>query len=133
MATMNSPETRTMIAGEDLSAAQFHFVTLENDSFVDLADTEGEAVFGVCLNDDADAAGKAVTVAIRGRVLVEAGAAITAGDLLFTNAAGEAINGTTASGATDIPVAYALEDGVDGQNIAVELFGPGNPATVDNS
>jgi hypothetical protein len=131
MATNNSVETRTMLAGEDLSSSQFHFCTLEADGYVDLADSAGEQVFGVILSQEADAEGDAVTVAIRGRVSVEAGGSITAGDMIYTNAAGEAVN--SGGTATDKPCAFALEDGVDGQVIAVELFGPGNYAVVDNS
>ena len=49
MATMQSRDTRTFVAGEDLSAAQFKFVTLESDGQVDLADTAGENCIGVLL------------------------------------------------------------------------------------
>ena len=42
MAVMQSRDNRTFIAGEDLSSAQFKFVTLESDGQVDLADSAGE-------------------------------------------------------------------------------------------
>jgi len=121
MAVMQTRDTRTFEAGEDLSSAQFHFVTLEADGQVDLADSAGEQCIGVLLNDP-DTAGYAATVAISGKVMVEAGAAVTAGDALQTNAAGEAI--TAASG--DYVMGFALEDGVDGQIIAMELIQGGN-------
>lgn len=120
MAVMQSRDTRTEIAGEDLSSAQFKFVTLEADGQVDLADAAGEAVYGVCIAGAA--AGRAVTVIRSGSVMVEAGAAVTAGDQLQTNAAGEAI--TAASG--DVVVGVAKEDGVDGQIIEIELITGGN-------
>lgn len=121
MAVMQTRDTRTFEAGEDLSAAQFHFVTLEADGQVDLADSAGENCIGVLLNAPA-AAGRAATVAMTGRVMVEAGDAVTAGDALQSNAAGEAI--TAATG--DYVMGYALEDGVDGQIIAMELIQGGN-------
>ena len=80
MAVMQSRDTRTFIAGEDLSSAQFKFVTLEADGQVDLADAAGERAIGVLLNEPT--AGKAATVAMTGKVMVEAGASVTAGDAL---------------------------------------------------
>lgn len=44
MAVMQSRDNRTFIAGEDLSSAQFKFVTLESDGQVDLADSAGETL-----------------------------------------------------------------------------------------
>jgi hypothetical protein len=66
MAVMQSRDTRTFIAGEDLSSAQFKFVTLESDGQVDLADSAGENAIGVCLVGGA--AGAAVTVVVSGKV-----------------------------------------------------------------
>lgn len=121
MAVMQTRDTRSMEAGEDLSAAQFHFVTLESDGKVDLADSAGENCYGILLNKP-DAADKAATVAISGRCLVEAGGTVAAGAALQTNATGEAI--TAATG--DYVMGYALEAGVDGQIIAMELIQGGN-------
>ena len=120
MAVMQSRDTRTMIAGEDLSAAQFKFVTLEADGQIDLADAAGERALGVLLNKPT--AGAAATVAMTGKVMVEAGASVTAGDQLQTDAAGDAI--TAAAG--DVVMGYALEDAVDGQIFAMELIQGGN-------
>ena len=53
MATMQSRDTRTFVAGEDLSAAQFKFVTLEAGNVVDLADSAGENCVGVLLVEGA--------------------------------------------------------------------------------
>ena len=125
MATMLSRDTRTFEAGEDLSAAQFHFVTLEADGQVDLADADAENCIGVLLNNP-DAAGKAATVVVSGRVLVEAGGAITAGDAVATNNAGEAIELTDSSSATAVTMGYAVEDAVDGQIFTIELIQGGN-------
>lgn len=120
MAVMQSRDTRTFIAGEDLSSAQFKFVTLEADGQVDLADAAGERAIGVLLNEPT--AGKAATVAMTGKVMVEAGASVTAGDALQTDANGDAI--TAATG--DYVMGYALEDAVDGQVFAIELIQGGN-------
>lgn len=124
MATYNTDNVRTFIAGESLAAAQYHFVTLEADGFVDLADADAEQCIGVLMNKPAS--GEAATVALTGRVLVEAGGVITAGDEVVTNAAGEAVELTTSASATAITMGYALEDGVDGQIIAIELIQGGN-------
>ena len=120
MAVIQTRDTRTFIAGEDLSAAQFKFVTLESDGQVDLADAAGENCIGVCLVGGA--AGAAVTVAISGKVMVEAGGTIAAGAAVQTDANGDAL--TAATG--DYVMGYALEAGVDGQIIAIELIQGGN-------
>lgn len=122
MAVMQSRDTRTFIAGEDLSSAQFKFVTLEADGQVDLADAAGENCVGVCLVGAG--AGKAVTVAMTGKVMVTAGGTIAAGDEVATDAAGDAVTATTGN----IVMGYATEAGVDGQIIAIELIQGGNAA-----
>lgn len=120
MAVMQTRDTRSFIAGVDLSSAQFKFVTLESDGFVDLANSAGENCIGVCLAGAA--AGNAVTVAISGKVMITAGGTVAAGAALQTDAAGDAI--TAATG--DYVMGYALEAGVDGQIIAMELIQGGN-------
>jgi len=120
MAVIQTRDTRTFIAGENLASAQFKFVTLESDGQVDLADSAGENAIGVCLVGGA--AGAAVTVAISGKVMVEAGGTIAAGAAIQTDADGNAL--TAASG--DVVLGYALEAGVDGQIIAIELIPGGN-------
>jgi hypothetical protein len=121
MAVIQTRDTRSFEAGEDLSAAQFKFVTLESDGQVDLADSAGENCIGVLLNNP-DAAGKAATVAISGKVMITCGGTVAAGAALQTDASGDAI--TAASG--DYVMGYALEAGVDGQIIAMELIQGGN-------
>jgi hypothetical protein len=121
MATVEGRFNRTYIAGTDLSAAQFHFVALAADGEVDLAG-DGVVVAGVLLNKPL--VSNAATVAFFGRVIVEAGATVTAGDAVTSNAAGEVI--TAATG--DIIAGYARESGVDGQIIAIDLINGGNAA-----
>ena len=120
MAVMQSRDTRTMIAGEDLSAAQFKFVTLEADGQIDLADADGENCLGVLLNKPT--AGAAATVVVSGKVMVVAASAITAGDEIAVDAAGEAQELTDSASATAVTMGYALEDAVDGQIFAMELI-----------
>jgi len=129
MAVMQSRDTRTFIAGEDLSSAQFKFVTLEADGQVDLADADAENCIGVLINDPA--AAEAATVVISGKVLVTAGGAVTAGDAVVTDTSGDAVELTTSSSATAVTMGYALEDAVDGQIFAIELIQGGN--TSDQS
>jgi len=121
MAVMQSRDTRTFEAGEDLSSAQFKFVTLEADGQVDLADADGERAIGVLLNKP-DAAGKAATVAVSGKVMVVAASAITAGDEIASDASGEAQELSDSSSATAVTLGYALEDAVDGQVFAMEFI-----------
>ncbi len=122
MAVMQSRDNRTFIAGEDLSAAQFKFVTLESDGQVDLADSAGENAIGVCLAGAT--AGNAVTVCISGSVIVTAGGTIAAGAAVQTDASGDAL--TAASG--DVILGYAREAAVDGQIIEIEMIQGGNLA-----
>ena len=120
MAVMQYRDNRTFIAGEDLSAAQFKFVTLESDGQVDLADSAGENAIGVCLVGGA--AGAAVTVCVSGSVMVEAGGTIAAGAAVQTGADCTALAAATG----DVVMGYAREAGVDGHIIEIELIQGGN-------
>ena len=120
MATEQSRNTRTFVAGEDLSAAQFKFVTLEADGQVDLADTAGENCIGVLRTEGE--AGQAVAVLVDGPVIVEAGGTVTNGATVATDATGRAVDATT----NDIIMGYAMEAGVAGQKIQIELIQGGN-------
>ena len=122
MATMQSRNTRTFVAGEDLSTAQFKFVTLEADGEVDLADSAGENCVGVLLVEGG--ATRAVTVVIDGSTIVECGGTVTAGGAVATDGTGRAVDATS----TDIIMGYAREAGVAGQRIEIELIQGGNAA-----
>ena len=122
MAVQESRDTRTFIAGEDLSSSQFKFVTLESDGQVDLADSAGENCIGVVINDPAS--GGEATVVVSGKTVVTAGGTIAAGASIATDASGDAVTASTGN----IVMGYALEAGVDGQVIAVELIQGGNAA-----
>lgn len=104
MTTMQKVGSVTLEAGGDLSAAQFTFVELASDGQVDQVASAGGDAVGVLLNDPA-AAGRAAEVAIMGIAKVKAGAALTAGDRVQSDASGKAI--TAASG--DIVLGRALD------------------------
>ena len=116
MAVTQSRDTRSLIAGEDLSSHQFRFVTLESDGQIDKADAAGEKCFGVLENDPAS--GGEATVVVQGQTRIVCGGTVAAGAELQTDASGEAI--TAAAG--DVVMGYAMEAGVDGQVIAMELI-----------
>jgi hypothetical protein len=120
MAVMQSRDNRTFIAGENLSTAQFKFVTLESTGSVILANSAGEQCIGVCLVGAAS--GNAVTVTRSGSVMVIAGGNINAGAAITTTAAGLAL--TAAAGNTIM--GYAKEGGVLNQVIEIELISGGN-------
>ena len=122
MATEQSRNTRTFVAGEDLSTAQFKFVTLEADGQVDLADSAGENCIGVLRTEGA--AGVAVAVLVDGPVIVECGGTVTNGGAVATDATGRAVDATS----TDIIMGYAMEAGVTNQKIQIELIQGGNAA-----
>lgn len=103
-------------AGQDLSAKQYHFVTIASDGQVD-ATGDGLLAHGV-LQNDPSAAGQGATVRISGVTKVYAGGACTRGGLVSSTAAGRAVN--TVSG--DFALGVALETGTnDGDIISVKL------------
>lgn len=120
MAVMQSRDNRTLIAGADLSSAQFKFVTLEAGGAVIVANSAGENALGVCLVGGAS--GNAVTVCVGGSVMITAGGTIAAGDKVATTAAGKAATAATGN----YVLGYAREAGVDGQIIEIELIQGGN-------
>ena len=113
MAFTENMQTRSYVAGSDLSAKQFRFVSLAADGAVDA--TGAGAAAGVLLNNPA-AAG-AAGVAYDGRVTVVCGGTVTRGGEVASDAAGEAVDATTG----DAVLGYALETGADGQVITIEL------------
>lgn len=117
MAYKNSQTSVTLEAGADLSANQFHFVTMDSDGQLSVS-TDGAASIGVLLNDPA-AAGRAAEVCIGGLTRVEAGATVAAGAFVASNATGEAI--TAATG--DNILGTAVTGGADGEVISI-IFQP---------
>ena len=122
MATMLSRDTRTFVAGSDLTAAQFKFVSLAADGQVDVTASAGGNAIGILTNNPD--VGQAATVTVTGGYTVYAGGAITAGDQVQSNATGEALLAATG----DVVLGYALEDAVDGQLMRIEFITGGNVA-----
>jgi hypothetical protein len=129
--TNGSQERMTFVAGEDLSSAQFHFVTLETDGEIDLADAIGETCFGVVINDPT--AGQAATVVTHGVVTVRAGGDIGIGETVATAADGEAIHTADSTSATTRHMGIALEAAADQELCRIYLFGPYQGDVTDES
>lgn len=75
-------------AENDLSGDQFKFVELSGDMQVDTCDAATDQPIGVLQNKPA--AGETADVMISGRTKIEAGEALTAGDLIGPAADGQA-------------------------------------------
>ena len=121
MAVMQSRDTRTVIAGADLSAAQFKFVKLDAAAEVVPAGN-GEQAFGVCLVGALE--DNAATVVVQGKTMVKCGGTVTAGGAVGIDAGSLAVDAAS----TDIIMGYATEAGVTNQIIAIELIQGGNAA-----
>lgn len=76
-----------LVASEDLSTKQFYFGKIDGDYSVALCDTDGELPIGVIQNKPGS--GEAVTIECTGVSKVVAGEALTAGDLVGTDANGK--------------------------------------------
>lgn len=120
MATQNAYVVETFEAGQDLSAKQYHFVTMASDGQVDPTGA-GAAADGV-LQNAPSAVGRAAAVAVQGRLKVLAGGTITNGANVASNAAGKVVAASTGN----IILGKALEAGVDGQYITIDFFKGGN-------
>lgn len=121
MSTQGNQVRESMIAGADLSAKQWTFVKMNTTDRTVVNTTDGEAAFGVLINDPES--GNAATVVTHGRVIVEVGTGgLSAGDNVASDANGEAI--TAAS--SDIVVGKALEDAAVGTRTTIDFFRGGN-------
>ena len=126
MATQGNEIRQTFVAGADLSAKQYTFVTCngvtadgENRTVVSPA--VGAKVDGVLINNPGNT--RAATVVVFGRTKVKAGGAIPAGAEVQTNANGQVIAATTG-----IRVGKALEAAVANQIITIDFYPGGNAA-----
>lgn len=117
MAKVEQYQAISIDAGSDLSSDQFKFVLTAADGEVDVVSSAGGQADGVLMNAPS-AQGRPATVAYAGRVKVIAGGAITAGDLVQSDASGEAINGVTTG---DFPLGRALTSAADGELVEILL------------
>lgn len=106
MAFEESLKRISVPSNSDLSAAQYHFVDIGTDGYLDLVGTGAKAI-GVLQNKPNGATNTDVgAVGVDGVTKVEAAEAITTGDDVASNSAGEAVTATTG----DIVLGRALTD-----------------------
>jgi hypothetical protein len=104
-------------ANPNYGKGQYRFVKVTGESTVGLADADDGACIGVCQNKP-QVTGAAATVAIRGVVLVIAGATVAAADPISPeDTTGRAIKWVTGK----TLVGTAITGGVDGELISVLL------------
>lgn len=92
-------------AGADLSAKQYNFVKISGTGVVIVA-ADTDVPIGVLLNDPAS--GETAAVCVSGVVKLEASAAITAGAVLGTSAAGLAVTRVPGTDTTKYIVGRAI-------------------------
>lgn len=109
MATENTISAISLPAAADLSAAQYKIVTVNSSGQAALANATSTVV-GV-LQNKPSAAGRVATIADRGVSKVVAGAAITAGARVTSDASGNAV---AASIAGDAVLGIALTGAASG-------------------
>jgi hypothetical protein len=123
MATQGQQTRESMIAGADLSAKQFTFVKMNTTNRTVVSAGNGDAAFGVIINDPES--GQAATVVTAGRVVVEVGTGgLTAGDEVGVDANGEAVS----AAATDIIVGICVDGAAAGGRATIDFFRGGNAA-----
>ena len=119
MAIQNPQNLSSLTAGADLSAAKYKLATLSSADFnVELANANTDIVLGV-INENA-ASGSACHLQHGGIVKVIAGAAVTRGVRLMSNAAGLAITHTS----TNPSFAVALEDATGANEVISAAWQP---------
>ena len=125
MATTRNPHVVdvTMKAAEDLSAAQYKFVTLLSDGeTVELSDAITENPFGVIQNKPNAAVGSEVVVRVAAETKIVAAGALTVNSIVGTSAAGKA----TGAIATMFPRGRVTKaSAADLDYAVIELFNSG--------
>jgi hypothetical protein len=123
MATQGQQTRESMVAGADLSAKQFTFVKMNTTNRTVVSAGNGDAAFGVLINDPES--GQAATVVTAGRVVVEVGTGgLTAGNEVGVDANGEAVS----AAATDIIVGICVDGAAAGGRATIDFFRGGNAA-----
>ena len=121
MAKVYQGNTKTYTAGENLTSAKWLFVTLETDTFIDLADATTDVPVGVL--QDAPNTGQEGLVVKGGETKVVAAEALAVNEIVATDAAGKAqvaVNGQTPCGR--VVVAAGAADDV----AVIEFFWSGD-------
>jgi hypothetical protein len=123
MATQGNQVRESMIAGADLSAAQFTFVKMNTTDSTVVAAGNADAAFGVLINTPTS--GSAATVVTHGRVSVTAGTGgLTAGALVGVDANGAGVVAAT----SDIVVGIVVDAAAAGGLATIDFFRGGNAA-----
>ena len=119
MASYSTPRIKTFLAEGDLSAKQYFFVGIgSNEKQIAVCSGSGAKSIGILMNKPS-AAGQAAEVAIvGGGALLKLAGSVTAMKYLCTDANGK---GLVASSAGDHVGAFAMDDGVSGDLMAVEV------------
>lgn len=88
MSTICEGDYRSKLAGEDLSSAQYLFVTLETDDQIDLADAITDICYGVL--QDAPPTGEPANIKARGETKIVAAETLAVDDIVGPSTAGKA-------------------------------------------
>lgn len=122
MAYTENLRTLSFEANADLSSNQYHFVKLSTDGQLAVAG-DGEDAVGVLL-DVPDTAGHVGAVAIAGVSKVKAGAAVSIGDDVASDASGRGVTAVT----SDVVLGTALQAASEaGEIISVLIQKKPNP------
>lgn len=109
--------TKTLIAGEDLSAKINYIGQLDASGNLEVAEGATDLVVGVIVNNDGGS-GAAAAYTFSGTAKVKLGGTVAIGDWVTTDSAGKGV-ATTTDG--NITIGRALEAGVDGDIIEVQI------------
>jgi Uncharacterized conserved protein (DUF2190) len=102
--------TITLEAAADLSAAQYKFVKVTAANTVNVTTATTDKAVGVLQNKPA-AAARAATVMVNGVTKMVAGAAVTAGALVMSNASAQAVTATATNQALGIALSSVSNAG----------------------
>ncbi len=121
MSSQGNQVRESMIAGADLSAAQFTFVKMNTTDSTVVAAGNADAAFGVLINTPTS--GAAATVVTHGRVSVTAGTGgLTAGANVGVDADGAGVVADT----SDIIVGIVVDAAAAGGLATIDFFRGGN-------
>lgn len=108
---------KSIVAGEDLTAAQFSIVQLSATGEIEAGEGATDLLVGVLQNTPG--AGEMATYRFIGTAKVKLGGTVGIGAWVTSDASGHGVATTTAN---DAVIGRALEAGVDGDIIEVQLM-----------
>lgn len=116
MSQQINAQEKTLVAGEDMSAKQHYIVQLSATGTLEVAEGATDLIVGVLQNEPLS--GEAALYRFEGTAKVKLGGTVAIGDWVTTDTAGKGV-ATTTDG--DIVIGRALEAGVDGDIIEVQM------------